>query len=136
MKTSRDGARGLTRNSPAPQARGITLVEVLIALAVIGVGLIAALKAVEQVGRDSHSARARLLASMSAENMLIETKFDAKALAADQFSASCPQAGLMLTCSREIGPTAHPKFRKVSVEVRDEAGRLLAQRAAFIGTDF
>lgn len=113
------------------RSSGFSLVEVLIALAVIAVGLIGSLKALEQVGRDTEAARDRSLAGLSAENSLTEALLDPKLLRVNRATADCDQAGLRLVCERKVDATEHPQIRRVSVTVQDARGRRLAERVAF-----
>lgn len=112
--------------------RGLTLVEVLIALAVIAVGLLASLKVIQSVSRDTVSATTRAFASLSADNALAETRLMPNTLLLPIATFECSQGRHKLSCTRRVEPTDHPTIRRVIVEVRDDREMILAERIAFI----
>ena len=66
-------ARGGSRTARAPE-RGFTLIEVLIALAIVAVALGAVMRAIGALASDTDMARMRLLALWSADNALGEIR--------------------------------------------------------------
>lgn len=109
--------------------KGFTLVEVLIALAVIGVGLLATLKVTQQSGLDLQAVERRTLAGLSAENAMISIMLNPAALAAaSSGSHDCPQATLPLRCRFVTHATRHAQFRRIEIFVEDSAGHVVANR--------
>lgn len=121
----------MTRRLRQPP-RGFSLVEVLIALAVIAVGVLGSMKVLGQVGKDTEAARDRSLAGLSAENSLTEVLLNPNLLRVNTSDDPCPQAGLSLSCERRVDPTEHPQIRRVSVRVLNAEGQMLAERVAFL----
>ncbi|SDV48486.1 type II secretion system minor pseudopilin GspI [Chitinasiproducens palmae] len=100
-----------------PAARGFTLVEVLVALAIIAIALGAALRAAGAVSANEAALRARLLASYSADNRLTELRLARAWLPVGRTQFDCPQGPLELVCHQTVSETANPLFRKVEVSV-------------------
>lgn len=98
--------------------QGFTLIEVLVALAIVAIALGSALRAVGSVAANTEALHDRLLAGWSADNRLSELHLQR---AWPDFGATtlpCPQGGIALTCVQTVTPTANPRFRRVEVTVR------------------
>jgi general secretion pathway protein I len=98
-------------------AAGFTLLEVLVAMVIIGVVLLAALRGAMALTTSTDQARLRLLAILSAENRLLELRLANGVLAPGTSSFSCDQGGKPLVCLQSIQPTPNPFFRRVEVRV-------------------
>ena len=126
----------LDRLSKPPNMKkptGFTLIEVLIALAVLSVGLLASLKITQQSSLDTLSIERRTLAALSAENTLIAVVLNPEMLMLSSSGAyDCPQAGLQMRCRFAAHTTRHPQFRNIEVNVEDDAGRIVASRFGII----
>jgi general secretion pathway protein I len=105
--------------SPAgePKAHGFTLLEVLVAMVIIGVVLLAALRGAMALTNSTDAARLRLLAGLSAENRLLELRLSRGTLAPGITTLDCPQGAAKLVCEQTIQPTPNPFFRRVQVRV-------------------
>lgn len=117
--------------------RGFTLLEVLIALAILAIALAAALRATGNVTNSQGALHARLLASFSAENRLSELRL-ARAwppLGTRRFP--CAQQALALQCSETDSPTPNPLFRQVEVLVTSAASghTVLATMVTMLGNE-
>ncbi len=101
------------------QLAGFTLLEILVALAIVSIALIAALGAVGQMSTAASDLRLRTLALWSAENRLaairVETDREWPALGERVFD--CPQANVALRCEERVFATPNPFFRRVEVSV-------------------
>ena len=112
--------------------RGFTLVEVLVALAVVAVALMGSLRAVGALAESAAELRLRTLAQWSAENRLARIRIEAEWPAPGRRSSVCPQAGVELTCEEEVFQTPNPFFRRVEVSVFDaQRQRRLARLTGF-----
>jgi len=112
--------------------RGFTLVEVLVALAIVAVALMGALRAVGSLTDASAELRARSLALWSAENRLARIRVEGEWPAPGRRSTACPQATVSLICEEEVFQTPNPFFRRVEVTVFDEQRtRRLARLTGF-----
>ncbi|WP_424193187.1 type II secretion system minor pseudopilin GspI [Ampullimonas aquatilis] len=97
--------------------RGFTLIEVLVALTIVGVAMIATLRAAGNLTRNTDALRMRTLASVSAENRLVQMRLLQEFPPIGQRSTDCPQGELNLICEEEIKSTPNPNFRRVEVSV-------------------
>lgn len=104
---------------PLTQQSGFTLLEVLVALVIVGTALGASLRAVGSLTQNSEGLRVATLATWSAENRLSQLRLTQTwpPLGANQFP--CPQADLLLQCEEQVYSTPNPFFRRVEVSVYD-----------------
>jgi general secretion pathway protein I len=100
--------------------QGFTLLEVLVALVIIGTALSASLRAVASLTRNSSDLRAAMMATWSAENRLTQIRLAHEWPPLGRRVFSCAQAELALRCEEQIYPTPNPAFRRVEVAVVDE----------------
>lgn len=108
-------------------SRGFTLIEVLVALTIVGVAMIATLRAAGNLTRNTDALRMRTLASVSAENRLVQMRLMQEFPPIGQRTADCSQGELNLICEEEIKSTPNPNFRRVEVSVynNDHTERLV-----------
>src|SRR6184192_2439633 len=78
--------------------RGFTLLEVLVALVIIGTALGASLRAVGSLTQNSNGLRASMMATWSAENRLALIRLASEWPAVGKRSFDCPQGDLRLVC--------------------------------------
>ena len=103
-----------TRERPAA---GFTLLEVLVAMVIIGVVLLAALRGAMALSNSAQDARYKLLAVLTAENRLHELKLIGPQLVVGINRQDCEQGGLHFVCEQSIQSTPNPFFRRVQVRV-------------------
>lgn len=103
-----------------PHRRGFTLLEVLVALVIVGTSLGACLRAVASLTQNSSGLRASMMATWSAENRLVQIRLAREFPAFGKRTADCPQAELSLICEEEVMATPNPNFRRVEVSVFDQ----------------
>lgn len=96
---------------------GFTLIEVLVALTIIGVALGAAMRAMGGMTQSSHELRIRMLAGWSADNHLATLRLSKRWPDAGTRSMPCPQGNVSLICEETSSPTPNPAFRRVEVSV-------------------
>jgi general secretion pathway protein I len=101
------------------RARGFTLLEVLVALVIVGTALGASLRAVGSLTQNAAGLRGNMMATWSAENRLIQIRLLREFPAFGKRSFECPQGNLQLLCEEEVLPTPNPNFRRVEVSVYD-----------------
>ena len=104
--------------------RGFTLLEVLVALVIIGVALAAAMRGVLSLTAATDYSRQKLLAVLTAENQLLELRLARERLEPGEEVMPCDQGGITFTCAQAVKPTPNPFFRRVEVRVfrSDDAG--------------
>jgi general secretion pathway protein I len=109
------------RTPPTRPARnaGFTLLEVLVALAIVGTALGASLRAVGSLTQNSTDLRASLMATWSAENRLSQIRVAGEWPQLGNRNFDCPQGELALVCQESVFATPNPAFRRVEVSVVD-----------------
>ncbi|MES2264764.1 MAG: type II secretion system minor pseudopilin GspI [Pseudomonadota bacterium] len=100
--------------------RGFTLLEVLVALVIVGTALGASLRAVGSLTQNSDGLRAAMMATWSAENRLVQVRLAKQFPAIGKTSTECPQGDLKLICQQEVIASPNPRLRRVEVSVFDE----------------
>jgi general secretion pathway protein I len=98
---------------------GFTLLEVLVALVIIGTALGASLRAVGSLTQNSADLRASMMATWSAENRLSQIRLSHEWPALGQRRFDCNQGELHLVCEENVFTTPNPYFRRVEVSVFD-----------------
>ncbi len=99
---------------------GFTLLEVLVAMVVVGTALGASLRAVGSLMQNGSALRASMMATWSAENRLAELRLSREFPPLGERSFPCPQGELQLVCSESVVATPNPYFRRVEVSVHSE----------------
>ena len=113
------GILRLNNMRPPPLSSGFTLLEVLVALVIIGTSLGASLRAVGSLTQNSDGLRAAMMANWSAENRLSQIRLAREWPAIGKRSFACPQGDLHLVCEEEVITTPNPSFRRVEVSVTE-----------------
>jgi general secretion pathway protein I len=98
-------------------ARGFTLVEVLVALTIVAVALIASLRAVGSMATSAYDLRQRTLAQWSAENRLAQIRVENEWPALGRRTYDCSQAEARMNCEEEAFATPNAQFRRIEVSV-------------------
>ncbi len=99
--------------------RGFTLLEVLVALVIVGTALGASLRAVGNLTINSGALRASTMGAWSAENTLVNIRLSKIWPDVGTNSADCPQDDLQLVCEQKVTASGNPNFRRVEVNVYD-----------------
>lgn len=111
----------MRRASASSYSSGFTLLEVLVALVIVGTALGASLRAVGSLTQNSAGLRASMMATWSAENRLVQLSLARTYPAIGKQTFECPQGDLKLMCEEAVIATANPRFRRVEVSVYDQA---------------
>ena len=106
-----------SRVFPLRRGAGFTLLEVLVALAIVGTALGASLRAVGSLTQNSTDLRASLMATWSAENRLSQIRVAGEWPQLGNRTFDCPQGDLALVCQESVFATPNPAFRRVEVSV-------------------
>ncbi|MES2070723.1 MAG: type II secretion system minor pseudopilin GspI [Pseudomonadota bacterium] len=101
------------------RSAGFTLLEVLVALVIVGTALGASLRAVGSLTQNSNDLRASMMATWSAENRLAQIRLGKEWPALGDRSFDCSQGELNLLCQEQVLPTPNLLFRRVEVSVVD-----------------
>lgn len=101
------------------RAPGFTLLEVLVALVIVGTALAAGLRAVGSLTANSAGLRASMMATWSAENRLVQIRLGREFPEIGKRSFPCPQGDLNLVCEEEVLSSPNPLLRRIEVSVFD-----------------
>lgn len=109
------------RPRPGP-ARGFTLIEVLVALAIVAIALMAGLQATAALTRHAQRQSDLLLAQLCAENELVKVRLARQMPGVGDSRLNCEQGAQVFSVLLAVRPTPNPNFRRVDASVqKDEA---------------
>ena len=114
------------------RARGFTLVEVLVALAITAIALVAGLKATAALTDNAGRQGTVLLAQICAENRLTELRLARQLPAVGDSELPCPQAERQLLVTQSVQATPNPNFRRVEATV-SEGGMPVLSLSTIVG---
>lgn len=98
-------------------SRGFTLIEVLVALAVVAITLTAGLQATGALTRAASRQSDQWLAQLCAENELTQLRLMRQLPGVGESTASCEQAGQTLQVQLVVAATPNPNFRRIDAVV-------------------
>ena len=101
------------------RARGFTLIEVLVALAIVAIALTAGLQASAALTRHATRQSDLLLAQLCAENELVKIRLARQMPGVGDTVLACEQGGRNLSVALGVRPTPNPNFRRVDARVLD-----------------
>ncbi len=107
------------------QQAGFTLVEVMVALAIVAIALMAGLQATTALTRNAQRQSDVMLAQLCAENELIKARLSRQMPNVGDSSTTCEQAGLLLQVRTSVRATPNPSFRRIDAQVLDEENSIL-----------
>jgi general secretion pathway protein I len=109
--------RRTSGSARAAASRGFTMIEVLVALAIIAVALAASLRAVGSLATSEADLHRRMLAGWSADNTLTQLRLAHAWPEVGSQSFDCSQGNMQLICTERVSATPNPVFRRVEVSV-------------------
>ena len=110
-------AEPASRDTGASLRGGFTLIEVLVALAIVSIALLAALRAAGQGTTNVEALRSRLLAGWVAENVLAEQRARGEWPSTGLQRGTQRQGGIEFAWREEIIATPNARFRRVDIRV-------------------
>lgn len=107
------------------RSSGLTLIEVLVALAIVAITLAAGIKAAGALTASSQRLNDTLAAQWCADNQLTELRLQTQFPPVGDSSFACTQLGTDYSGQLVVRPTPNPNFRRVDARISDGAGQLL-----------
>jgi general secretion pathway protein I len=105
--------------------RGFTLIEILVALAIVAIALTAGLQATSALTSNALRQTDVLLAHICAENELVKARLSRQMPDIGDSTLSCEQAGRSFPVTVSVLPTPNPSFRRVDAQVFDGSAPVL-----------
>lgn len=102
--------------------RGFTLIEVLVALAVVAITLGAGLQATGALARLAERQSTQWLAQLCADNALIQTRLQSQLPNIGASTSTCEQGGRHFGVHLNVLATPNPSFRRVQARVETAGG--------------
>lgn len=100
-----------------PELQGFTLIEVLVALGIVAIALMAGLKATGALTQNAERQEQTLLAQICADNALIELRLRKQLPPIGNTQLECPQAQTNFGVQLAVLPTPNPNFRRIDARV-------------------
>ena len=102
--------------------QGFTLIEVLVALGIVAIALMAGLRSTDSLSRNAARQSTQWLAQICAENEFSRLRLSRQVPPVGESSANCLQAGLDLQVNLSVQVTPNPNFRRVDARVVQRNG--------------
>lgn len=118
--------------SNAPRPKGFTLVEVLVALAILAIALAAVMRTVAQSIDLTAGLRDRTIALGIAQDQLALHYLKRDWPSLDTFTGTSEQAGRTWRWQQRVVSTPIDDFRRVEIDVRNERDEVMAQLIGFL----
>ncbi len=113
--------------------RGFTLIEVMVALGIVAIALVAGLKATAALASNAARQTDMLLAQLCTSNALTGVRLSQQLPAIGQTRSACRQAGQDLEVTLAVAPTPNPNFRRVDASVQRQAEPALLRISTVVG---
>lgn len=122
-------------NGSSAKYQGFTLIEVLVALAIISIALLASLRIAGGGTNSAGELRARVLAGWVAENILAEQRARGVWLPLGMQRGVESQGGIAFAWREEVIDTPNSSFRRVDIRVytTSDESHTLAHLVGFVG---
>ncbi len=99
------------------KASGFTLIEVLVALSIVAIALMAGLRSTDALSRNASRQSTQWLAQICAENEFTKLRLSRQMPPVGVSTVPCPQANLDLRVNLNVQPTPNPNFRRIDASV-------------------
>lgn len=108
----------MRRRAPRSRAlRGFTLIEVLVALSMVAITLVAAYQASQALLRNAQRQADGVLAQLCADNEMVKLRLAAQMPGTGESRVACEQLGRRFDVQLTVQPTPNPNFLRVDARV-------------------
>jgi len=118
---------------PCTRATGFTLIEVMVALAIVAIALAAGSRAASSVVDTSQRLSDVVLGQWCADNQLTDMRLLDQMPPIGKTPFACAQLGRDFKGTLVVRPTPNPSFRRVDATVSDTDGRQLVTISTVMG---
>jgi general secretion pathway protein I len=118
---------------PRPRTTGFTLIEVMVALAIVAISLAAGSRAASSVVDTSQRLNDVVLGQWCADNQLTEMRLLDQVPPIGKTSFACTQLGRDFKGTLVVKTTPNPSFHRVDTIVSDTDGRQLVTISTVMG---
>jgi general secretion pathway protein I len=123
----------MPKAAAVPAPRGFTLIEVLVALAIVAVTLAAGMRASSAVTDNAQRLGDVMAAQWCADNQLTALRLARQFPGVGDATFECEQLGRNFKGAIITRPTPNPNFRRVEAVIADENGRQLLTVSTVLG---
>jgi general secretion pathway protein I len=113
------------KKPPRTHRWGFTLIEVLVALGILAISLMAGLRAASSMTRNAERQWQVLLAQACADNVLGQLRLSAQLANVGEQRLACQQGSLAMSVVLTVAPTPNAAFRRVDAQVFDASTPVL-----------
>ena len=99
------------------KSTGFTLIEVLVALGIVSIALLAGMRATDSLVNNAQRLSDVLLGQLCVENELIKVRLSKAMPNVGDSTFSCMQTGKTMNGKMTVSATPNPSFRRVDAEV-------------------
>jgi general secretion pathway protein I len=120
----------------ANSSAGFTLIEVLVALGIVAIALMAGLRATDSLSRNASRQSTHWLAQICAENEFARLRLSRQVPPVGESNTPCTQAGMNLQVNLSVQVTPNPNFRRIDarvVQVEAQGNTPLLQLSTVMG---
>lgn len=101
--------------------KGFVLIEIMVGLAILGIVMISAMRAISHAADTQLAVSQRTLAVLSADNLLIDIRANRLWPELGTSSISCPQLRHLFVCQSRVMATPNPLFRRIEITVYEDS---------------
>jgi general secretion pathway protein I len=119
-----------------PDCRGFTLIEVVVALAILGIGMLAVFKTIGDTVYNVNELRDRSFAEWIADNRITEVRISGEMPSVEETAGEVEFAGRQWHWLTKVSQTQVPGLRRIDVSVRrdeDPENASMVTLSGFVG---